>query len=643
MGGAAFQSGAPTIGPLKTHYALMNSQEESLRRRLPIQVVAYNVYLTLLHSGMTAKEVLSLNQVDFGRFISQAWQVTKDPGLTPYERDFVPGVMVSMTGRVKLGARSTENMVIPLFMNHLLSLCDHLFCLQGLPCGANQFLGRTVRPLAPIPIPQGASIKDLFNIVDRAQRDQCVGARLGIPFLTHTPLVHCEGASQEPVQTVLTDVFPGMLTDDCESDTELATVMRLTALDVPESSDKLRSILITWPLFKNFTPECFSLLSQICNRGAEMLRDGILQIAVAVGSATSASAADVKKNMASYSGHCFNIGRIITAPPSGVCDNLQDAPDSERGVFCFLLEGTASSSDIHIPSLDSSIKIPVKIWHHPGMAGGFETRVMEFHEYLTLMGQSVTNLLQAINSPNGGRSKGGGWPVTMAPTKGWLSSQIFTPTLNSDRRIYMEFYHRVMYMGLKCVPDGQGCMPVELGIGDGANGIPELLAGCHPYDLNNLFLQGVDAKVPSEKFRLMQEIMNEAHPPMVDHAVFRRLSDLWAPCDPLATLNCDMAHMRRQGVRYVRIACMETPAIPELAPVFCLARHKVCTDAKEINLGRKDSDGAFFVCPSTPTGTGSHWFIEMPVTSHIPTLIHSLRVSLKRNNFPGYIPMGDED
>ena len=113
MGGAAFQSGAPTIGPLKTHYALMNSQEESLRRRLPIQVVAYNVYLTLLHSGMTAKEVLSLNQVDFGRFISQAWQVTKDPGLTPYERDFVPGVMVSMTGRVKLGARSTENMVIP--------------------------------------------------------------------------------------------------------------------------------------------------------------------------------------------------------------------------------------------------------------------------------------------------------------------------------------------------------------------------------------------------------------------------------------------------------------------------------------------------------------------------------------------------
>jgi hypothetical protein len=91
----------------------MNSQEESLRRRLPIQVVAYNVYLTLLHSGMTAKEVLSLNQVDFGRFISQAWQVTKDPGLTPYERDFVPGVMVSMTGRVKLGARSTENMVIP--------------------------------------------------------------------------------------------------------------------------------------------------------------------------------------------------------------------------------------------------------------------------------------------------------------------------------------------------------------------------------------------------------------------------------------------------------------------------------------------------------------------------------------------------
>ncbi len=89
----------------------MNSQEEALKRRIPIPLLMCNMALKILHSGMTAKEILELGPVDFGKFIGQACQMTADPCFNPYERDFVPGVMISMTGSIKLGARSTENMV----------------------------------------------------------------------------------------------------------------------------------------------------------------------------------------------------------------------------------------------------------------------------------------------------------------------------------------------------------------------------------------------------------------------------------------------------------------------------------------------------------------------------------------------------
>ena len=468
---------------------------------------------------------------------------------------------------------------------------------------------------------------------------------MGTPFLTHTPLMPCSDSPAEAVSTVLSEMFTGLIPDDCESYSELGTLARLTLLDFPDTPEQLRPILSSWPIFKNYTPQCYSYMSQICNKGVHMLRTGQLELAVAVGTATGASAADVQKKQASYSGHCFNVGRVITAAPTGVCaPAVGDAGVDNRqtGVYCFLLEGTAPFGDFHIPSADSSIKVPVKLWHHPGMvSGGYETRVMEFHEYLTLMGQSVTSLLQCISSPNGGHGQGGGWPVSMVPTKGWVANQVFTPTLNSDKRIYMEFYTRVVFMGLKSVPEGQGCMPVQFG--ENSQGmLPEIIAGCHPYDLNDYFLRGIDAVVPPERYRDMQDIMNEAHPPMVDHAVIKRLADMWAPCAPLSSVNQDAAAMRLPGVKYMRVACMETPAIPELAAIFCKARHMVCTRANKINRSRPDSDGAFFVCDDSPTCTGSQWFIEVAVKPQIPTAIHSLRTALKELAFPGYIPMGDE-
>lgn len=100
---------------LRTHYTLMNSQEEALNRPLPIPLVAYHICLRILHSGLTAEAVLKLDDVAFGRLFAQALQITCDAGLVPYQRDFVPGLAVSMTGSLVLMGKGTENMVSSFF------------------------------------------------------------------------------------------------------------------------------------------------------------------------------------------------------------------------------------------------------------------------------------------------------------------------------------------------------------------------------------------------------------------------------------------------------------------------------------------------------------------------------------------------
>ena len=96
---------------LRTHYALINSQEESLKRPLPIPLVAYHIALKILHTGMTVDAVLKMDDVSFGKFFAQAMQITCDAGLVPYQRDFIPGYGFSMSGGITLVARGTENMV----------------------------------------------------------------------------------------------------------------------------------------------------------------------------------------------------------------------------------------------------------------------------------------------------------------------------------------------------------------------------------------------------------------------------------------------------------------------------------------------------------------------------------------------------
>ncbi len=92
----------------------MNVQEELLDRRLPIQFVVYQVHLRILHSGMTAMQVLALPDDQFASFAGKCFQVTCDAGFVPYQGDEALGLAFSVSSGLTLGLRGTEDMVTPL-------------------------------------------------------------------------------------------------------------------------------------------------------------------------------------------------------------------------------------------------------------------------------------------------------------------------------------------------------------------------------------------------------------------------------------------------------------------------------------------------------------------------------------------------
>lgn len=491
-----------------------------------------------------------------------------------------------------------------------------------------------MRPLTRLDLPAKATIRDLCNVMARAAKDHNIGGSLGSTYLTHESLVQC-GSPEEPSSTLLSDVGLSILLDDCESSTELATLMRLAAMTIPTVAAELGDMLHTWTAFKAYTPSCVDVMSRICNRARAMLENGELKISSVVGMSSEPQAGIVvagqKPVEESYGGHCFNVGRVFL---------------EGGGVRCFLLEGTAAMDEMHVDSFTKGVRVPVTVTNPSG--SGPTVQPMLFHDYLSLLARSVTKLTQVINKPIGGRASSGGIPLADMgglETRGWLSCTLFSPSLHSGRDVPMGFYHRLVYTGMGKDADVRGCLPVEQdATGDGTS----FIAGCHPYSLSDVDLKGLDVCVPSEKFQLMRDIMNEAHPPLVDHSVFQRLSEMWGECSPLSTLNGSMPLRRLKGVDYLRVACMESPAVPEFCEPICRIKAEVADLANKINLARPDSDHAYFVCSRTAKGglkkegTGCHLFIDVPVRSAAPTIVHSLRSALKRLDFPGYVPIGDE-
>jgi hypothetical protein len=458
----------------------------------------------------------------------------------------------------------------------------------------------------------------------------------------------------------LSDLATGVIYDDCESTAGLGRVAKKSGLLIPKDPTVLARLCAAasssaslkaqapgarsgggtssnaleeqcadgWPLFKSFTPHCWDMMASIFERGNAMLESGQLRVMTGVGLATTASAADIKSDSASYNGHCFNVGFVQTS--------AMDRP------YCFLLEGTAPM--IQLKVTEASPRVTFAIFNDPLDSSKFDTQTHDMPSFLTLLGRTLSAMTQVIDSPNGGHFPAGGWPHKNSIT-GWLGSVMVMNSLDSDPNSELRFYNRVMYMGWPCTEAGQGCMPVEepgtaarlasLATPGSASSSSGLVAGCHPFSLNNLNIRGFDACIAPENVSLMTEIMNEATPPMASHKIFQQLADYWVPCTPLEDTNVREQAMREKGLEYVRVGAMETPSVPEYIPLILEAKRQLVNRANQINMALPNSDG--IIGSVVALGTGVHVFLDVPQKDiHQLTYVESLRQAMEEIKWPGF-------
>jgi hypothetical protein len=138
----------------------------------------------------------------------------------------------------------------------------------------------------------------------------------------------------------------------------------------------------------------------------------------------------------------------------------------------------------------------------------------------------------------------------------------------------------------------------------------------------------------------MGEIMDETTAPMVKPQVLQQISDFWVPCAPVEGVNQRKKGLHADGMKYVRIAVMETPGVPEYIPLMLEAKGRLMSATNTINLARPDSDGV--VCSVCPLGTGVHILIDVPDFSPATTeearkltFVDSMRQAMLKVGWPG--------
>lgn len=589
----------------------MNAQEECLDRLLPEAIVVYHLYLKIVHSGMTAQQVLDLPEKEFGQFIGEVFQVTCDAGLVPYEKDFVPGLALSFSKGFTLAAVATEDIVS-------LPPCLHCFFLiimsgvsQGLPLCKFQLDGRTTRKVGKIPVKSSMTMPELMALFKQP-------ALPGGSVMSLNPEISVLPA-EEFDEGVLPDLYHGILYDDCESSMELARMAKKTALSLFQRlnqagqgsrADGLKKGCEGWKILSNFTGVSWDLSVRILDRGNAMLSAGHLRIMTGVGLATNASAAEELAEKAEYCGHCFNVGVLQT-------------PTMPQP-YPFLLEGTAPMYQIKVAA--DSPRVTVHLFTDWNSSKPPEVKVMAMPEFLSALSGELLCLTQVINRPNGSAERKGGWPTTET-VGGWITKTMVMSALDSDPTARLSFYHRIVYMGLPCTLDGLGCMPMH----EGQGGVVE--AGCHPYDLSNVQLRGLDASMPEDTVRLMTDIMNETSPPLAPPEIIQQLSASWIPCRPLEQVNTET--VRAPGSFY-RVVAMESPCAPEYLSIIHEAKRRLVDEANRLNRLQEGNDG--IVLTALIEGTSSLVCADVP-NRNIPvlTVIQNVRKALENIGWNGFV------
>lgn len=478
--------------------------------------------------------------------------------------------------------------------------------------------------MRPIKVTKNMSMDELVRLFEQDPIDPS-GFRMLIPDVEYT--VHTSeqkvlagSTSQGGQDRVLQDLYLQICTDDCETSALFAVLMKQTSLhlyrllnetsvsDVSARAKKLKAICSKWSAFRNFSPTSWELMVRYLDRGNYMLQTQQVRTMTAVGLATTASAGQSAEGRpASYGGHCFNVCTIKTP--------------SMKETKVGLLEGTAPLYMLTVTKDSPTVTVQT--------TDGSEPIVMNMPRFLTCLSTTLLSMTQIINSPNGlDRGCDRGWPLPVK-VSGWLNHTTVMCALDSDPTTELKFYNRIMFVGWPCTQQGQGCMPVEE---HGAKGI---LAGCHPFQLSNMDIRGVDASLQDAGFAEVQEIMDEVTPPMVREGVVRELASMWIPCRTLETVNKDAR--REGGVTYSRVSAMESPCAPEYLSIMFEAKRRVAEETNKINDAKADSDGirlyalleglSVVLCADVPNRT-------IPAL----TLVDSLKTALSNLKYPMRTP-----
>lgn len=554
--GASFSHTNEVIPPLMTHYALMDTHEHLVNRKLPVALAMFNMQLMVHQCGDTMQNILALPDEQFAPFFCQSMILSRDAAMVPYNRDFKPALGFSILQGVMFTCKNTENM--------------------ALPCSAPLFMGHDLHEITPVTLAGSERVSELWDFLKTS---------------------HTENKEDNPA----------VLTDDCESSSELGQIIKDSVCSADMSPEGIKAAIVGWPVFKHWTDACIQMASKYYQRGVSMMLNQQIQMYTSIGLATDASASVVANSQAGpvvYNGHAFMVGKLNSASGKPMC---------------FLLEGTSAMRQIKVTKESPSIKVTLISPDSPP-----QEVAMNMPSFLTTLGKTVANLTQIVNRMRGvpPPAEPRGWPLT-TPLAGWISAEMHMCSLDSDPSIPLSFYNRIMYCGMKCTATGLGCMPVQ----ESTTPTHTLTAGCHPYDLNNINIRAVDAAIDADQRDLMAEIIDEANPPIVSADILRQLSKQWVAHSPLCDVNKDTKDQYIRGTKYVTTTIMETPACLKYLPVMLQAKSILMNRLNEINLSKPNSDGIF--ARVLPLGTGVH------VVMHVPdqaigevTVVQSLKQAL---------------
>ena len=598
--------GSPALGipPVMTHYGMLSALVDGVDRYLPHAVLAYYLQLVLTHKGLSADQALALPGPRFASLVGEVlWGVTQTAGGFPYEPDR------TLVNALTLDPQKGIAMALTVTTTEDISLSF----------AAPTFIGRDLAPRPPA---------DLSQLPELPAGTAAPGDPRAF-FQAHARALHAREHEEQNVALGMDDCensgIAGKLAANTVRDKDMGAGAFLQAL---EFNSKGQS---DFHIFQAWTKNDVDKASAFFTRAQTMIKKGELDISLVVGLAggvaattdnTGGRAKDGRPapqsidDMDNLGGHCFAVLRHT---------------GGDGAVFVRLLEGTSCVQVYH--DRPDGPKYTVSV----GLAGAKDhahkkryDREMGMSGFLTLLSTSVSEATRVVNEVigEGGTGSDGGGLKGAARVAGFVRPTIVMPCLHSldpaDRGgSELGFYKWCMFTGLSGDQGDFGTLPLEEGEYAQCLG-----AGCRPVSLASTSLKGVGLEVDTHKFEVSRAVLNEVWPPMATHAQFRAVLALWAPLAPLSSLNADLSALRRPGVEYETVTCMETPASPAVVPIVYRLKAALARLVNQINLARPDSDG--IAMSVALIGTGVDTTLHVPVASAKLTFTSSLREAQDR-------------